>query len=606
MQKHPHSDFCIAAQTDCLMNKTRQQELIRWLKQQSTRAKGWIRLSMMLGLLSGLLILAQAWLMAGLLHSLIIQHTSRDALLQSFLLLALTFILRAVVTWLREQVGFICGKIIRQEMRRLVLNRLEKLGPAWIQRKPAGSWATIILEQIEEMQDYYARYLPQIALAGIIPLLILVSIFPINWAAGMILLVTAPLIPIFMALVGMGAADANRRNFTALARLSGNFLDSLRGLETLRLFHRAQAETDQITRSTENFRARTMDVLRLAFLSSAVLEFFASISIAVVAVYFGFSYLGELNFGSYGTPVTLFAGFLVLILAPEFFQPLRDLGAFYHAKAQAVGAAESLLTFLSAEAESQGEGTHAWASTEPVSLTARELIVRSPDGKTLAGPLNFDLPAGTRLAIVGLSGAGKSSLLNALLGFLPYQGSLQANGTELRDILSKDWRQHLGWVGQNPHLPEQTLRANILLNHPDASDDQLYSAIKRAYVSEFLPLLPQGLDTELGDSAARLSVGQAQRVAVARALLSPCQMLLLDEPTASLDAQSEQRVMHALTEASRSQTTLLVTHQLEDTENYDVIWVMDKGQLIEQGNYQQLMAQNGAFSRLLAQRSQEL
>lgn len=352
------------------MNKTRQQELIRWLKQQSSRAKGWIRLSMMLGLLSGLLILAQAWLMAGLLHSLIIDHTPRDALLQSFLLMALTFVLRAVVTWLREQVGFICGRVIRQEMRKLVLDRLEKLGPAWIQGKPAGSWASIILEQIEDMQDYYSRYLPQIALAGIIPLLILVSIFPINWAAGLILLVTAPLIPLFMALVGMGAADANRRNFVALARLSGNFLDSLRGLDTLRLFHRGTAEIDQIKRSTENFRARTMDVLRLAFLSSAVLEFFASISIAVVAVYFGFSYLGELNFGSYGTPVTLFAGFLVLILAPEFFQPLRDLGAFYHAKAQAIGAAESLVTFLSAESADMGDGEQPWPAGQTVALAA--------------------------------------------------------------------------------------------------------------------------------------------------------------------------------------------------------------------------------------------
>lgn len=588
------------------MNKTRQQELIRWLKQQSSRAKGWIRLSMMLGLLSGLLILAQAWLMAGLLHSLIIQHTPREALLQSFLLMALTFVLRAVVTWLREQVGFICGRVIRQEMRKLVLDRLEKLGPAWIQGKPAGSWASIILEQIEDMQDYYARYLPQIALAGIIPLLILVSIFPINWAAGMILLVTAPLIPVFMALVGMGAADANRRNFVALARLSGNFLDSLRGLDTLRLFHRGTAEIDQIKRSTESFRARTMDVLRLAFLSSAVLEFFASISIAVVAVYFGFSYLGELNFGSYGTPVTLFAGFLVLILAPEFFQPLRDLGAFYHAKAQAVGAAESLVTFLTAESAEMGDGDQSWPQGQKVSLEARNLIIQSPQGKTLAGPLTFNLQAGQRIAIVGLSGAGKSSLLNALLGFLPYQGSMTAGGIELKTLRNDAWRQQLSWVGQNPHLPEQTLRANILLNQPDVTGQQLHSAIDRAYVSEFLPLLPLGLETELGDSAARLSVGQAQRVAVARALLSPCELLLLDEPTASLDAHSEKRVMSALNEASKAQTSILVTHQLEDTRDYDEIWVMDHGQIAERGTYAQLVAQGGLFASLLSQRSKEL
>lgn len=588
------------------MKKTRQHQLTRWLKTQSTLAQRWLRLSMLLGLASGILIVAQAWLLASLLHALIIEHQPRAELVSSFIWLAATFALRAVLSWLRERVGFICGQVIRQRMRSQVLDKLQQLGPAWIQGKPAGSWASIIVEQIEDMQDYYSRYLPQMYLAVFIPLLILITLFPINWAAGFILLATAPLIPLFMALVGMGAADANRRNFVALARLSGNFLDRLRGLDTLRLFNRGQAETDHIAKSSEDFRQRTMEVLRLAFLSSAVLEFFASLSIAMVAVYFGFSYLGELDFGSYGMGVTLFAGFLVLILAPEFFQPLRDLGAFYHAKAQAVGAAEALENFLAAEGEQVGNGSQMLNSEEPLTLQARELEILSPNGVLLAGPLDFTLPAHQRIALVGLSGAGKSSLLNLLLGFLPYRGSLLINGIELRELAAVNWRQQLGWVGQNPHLPAQTLRDNILLGYPQANEAQLQQVVEQAYVSEFLPHLPKGLETDLGDGAARLSVGQAQRVAVARALLSPRRLLLLDEPAASLDAHSERLVMQALNAASHQQTTLLVTHQLEDTEDYDQIWVMDSGKIVQQGNYATLSAQPGLFAKLIAHRSREL
>lgn len=589
-----------------LMKKTRQQQLTRWLKTQSTLAQRWLRLSMLLGLISGMLIVAQAWLLAALLHALIIEQAPREQLIPSFIWLAATFALRAVLSWLRERVGFICGQVIRHRMRQQVLDKLQQLGPAWIQGKPAGSWASIIVEQIEDMQDYYSRYLPQMYLAVFIPLLILITVFPINWAAGLILLTTAPLIPMFMALVGMGAADANRRNFVALARLSGNFLDRLRGLDTLRLFNRAQAETEQIAKSSEDFRSRTMEVLRLAFLSSAVLEFFASISIAVVAVYFGFSFLGELNFGSYGTGVTLFAGFLVLILSPEFFQPLRDLGTFYHAKAQAVGAAEALETFLSAEGEQMGNGTQILDADAPLELQAQDLEILSPNGVLLAGPLSFTLPANQRIALVGLSGAGKSSLLNLLLGFLPYRGSLRINGIELRELAAEGWRQQLGWVGQNPHLPAQTLRANILLGNPQASEAQLQHAVEDAYVGEILPYLPLGLDTEVGDNAARLSVGQAQRVAVARALISPRRLLLLDEPAASLDAHSERQVMQALNAASHQQTTLLVTHQLEDTEDYDQIWVMEGGHIVQQGDYATLSAQPGLFANLIAHRRGDL
>lgn len=588
------------------MDKTRQTELVRWLKQHSTSAKRWLRISMLLGVVSGLLIIAQAWFLAVILQALIMEHIPREQLVTSFILLLVVFVLRALVTLIRERVGFRCGQVVRQEVRTQVLNKLQDLGPVWVKGKPAGSWATIVLEQIEDMQEYYSRYLPQMYLAGIIPIMILIAIFPFNWAAALILFATAPLIPIFMALVGLGAADANRRNFIALGRLSGSFLDRLRGLDTLRLFFREKAEVAQIRESTEDFRSRTMEVLRMVFLSSGVLEFFASISIAIVAVYFGFSYLGELSFGSYGLPVTLFAGFLALILSPEFFQPLRDLGTYYHAKAQAVGAAESLVTLLESDSEQKTEMGNKTPQNAPIHIQAEGLEIFSHDGQRLVGPLDFTIEPQQRIALVGQSGAGKSTLLNLLLGFLPYQGSIKINGDELNQLCSEKWRELIGWVGQNPHLPEQTLIENISLGKPDATEAEIAQVIKDAYVAEFLPMLPDGLNTRLGDYAARLSVGQAQRVAVARTLLKPSRILLLDEPAASLDAHSEQRVMHTLNQLAQQQTTIMVTHLLEETVNYDQIWVMSNGQIIQRGHYAELSQCEGPFARLLAHRSEEL
>ena len=588
------------------MNKSRQQELLRWLRQQRHHGARNLRAASLLGFAGALVIIAQAWLLASLLQNLLVAQQPRASLLTDFLLLLLCFVLRAGLHYAREMAGHRAGVAIRRALRQQVLDRLNVLGPAWIQGKPAGSWATLLLEQIEEMQEYYARYLPQMSLALFIPLAILIAIFPINWAAGLILLVTAPLIPLFMAMVGMGAADANRRNFVALARLSGDFYDRLRGRETLRLFYRAAAEQEAIAASTTDFRQRTMEVLRLAFLSSAVLEFFASLAIAVVAVYFGFSYLGELNFGHYSTGVTLFAGFLALILAPEFFQPLRDLGTFYHAKAQAIGGADALDQFLRESPDPHEEhASRELSLTTPLHIQALNLVVMTAGGEALSQSLNFTLDTGSRVALVGQSGAGKTALMNVLLGFLPYQGSLQVNGQELRDINRDSWQQYIAWVGQNPHLPAQTLRENLLPISP-IDDATLMSVLQRAGVDEFLDRLPNGLDTLLGDGGVGLSVGQAQRIAVARALLKPAQLLLLDEPSSGLDSQSEQHVIRALQQAATQQTTLMITHQLNELASWDEVWVMQAGQLVQQGPWQQLIEQDGPLREMAQHRRKEI
>ncbi|HHQ4675381.1 TPA: heme ABC transporter permease/ATP-binding protein CydD [Aeromonas veronii] len=583
------------------MDKKTQKRLYGWLRKQSSHGRRWITISIAFGLGQGILMVAQAWLLATLLHGFIIEGSTPEQSITLFITLLLVTLGKAALAYGREVASFKAGSAVRQTIRQLVLTRLSRLGPAYIQRRPAGSWASLLLEQIENMQDFFSRYLPQMAIAVFIPVVILVAVFPVNWAAGLILLGTAPLIPIFMILVGVGAADANRRNFQALARLSGHFLDRLKGLRTLQLFMRTKAEGDAIRDASEDFRERTMEVLRLAFLSTAVLEFFAAISVALVAVYFGFSYIDHLNFGSYGVKVTLFTGLFVLFLAPEFYAPLRELGAHYHAKAQAIGAAEQLLEFLEAEVSEPAAGNAPFHADSPVKVEAKGLEVLSAEGKVLVGPIDFTLEAGSRTALIGVSGAGKSSLVNALLGFAPYRGELKVNGLELATLDMSQWRLQLGWLSQNPQLFHASLRDNLLLAKPTASDAELEDALKRAQAWEFA--MEKGLDYPVGDQAGGLSVGQAQRLALARTLLKSTQLMVLDEPTASLDRHSERAIMATIEQAMAGQTLLMITHRLDQLTKMDNILVLARGQLVEQGSFQQLSSGQGLFARLLSQRS---
>lgn len=586
------------------MDKFRQKYLQQWLRTQQKPIKKYLNLNILLATFSSVILVGQTYLLASLLHKLIILSEPVTGLAPYFIGLVVGFALRALILWIREKIGFKCGQLLRNIIRQQILDKIHQVGPATINNKPAGSWATIMLEQVENLHNFYTRYLPQQALSAIVPMIILIVVFPLNWAAGLILMGTAPLIPIFMILVGKAAADSSQKNMDTLARLSGQFLDRLRGLETLRLFDRTSEQTRHIENSTEDFRETTMDVLKMAFLSSAVLEFFTSISIALMAVYFGFSYLGQVEFGSYGTPITLFIGFFCLILAPEFYQPLRDLGTYYHDRAAGIGAADAIVDFLEEDyLIAQGDSKAAFESQSAVEISGENVVVLSPQGKPLTEALNFHIPAQSHIAIVGQSGAGKTSLINAILGFLPYEGSLKINGQELRNVDLAQWRKHIAWVGQNPLLLQGTIKENLLLGDIQASAQEIDQALALAQAKEFTDRL--GLEAEIKEGGIGVSVGQAQRLAVARALLRKGNLLLLDEPTASLDAQSENQVLQALQHISRQQTTVMITHRIEDLKQCDTILVMRHGQIIQQGHFDQLQHQ-GFFAELLAQRKQDI
>lgn len=585
------------------MNKVRQKYLQQWLRAQQKPIKKLMRANIALATLSAFILVVQTYFLATLLDKLIMQNVPRDELIPYFLGLIIGFGMRAIILWVREKIGFRSGQLLRNHIRQKILDKIHLVGPATINQKPAGSWASIMLEQVENLHNFYARFLPQQSLSAIVPVVIFIAVFPLNWAAGLILMITAPLVPLFMIIVGIAAADNSQKNMDTLSRLSAQFLDRLRGLETLRLFNRTSEQTEHIENATEDFRETTMDVLKLAFLSSAVLEFFTSISIALMAVYFGFSYLGQIEFGTYNAPLTLFTGFFCLILAPEFYQPLRDLGAYYHDRAAGIGAADAIVDFLEADYLTVHQNEKTISLESAVEISAENLVVLSTQGSALTQPLNFQIPANHNVALVGQSGAGKTSLINAILGFLPYEGSLKINGQELRESNLADWRKHIAWVGQNPLLLQGTIKENLLLGDIQANDEEINQALIRSQAKEFTDKL--GLHHEIKDGGLGVSVGQAQRLAIARALLRKGDLLLLDEPTASLDAQSENLVLHALNEASQHQTTLMITHRIEDLKQCDQIFVMQRGEIVQQGKFAELQHQ-GFFAELLAQRQQDI
>ena len=577
------------------------KESLRWLFRQAHPARTWIGASIGLGFAGGLVLIVQAGLLANIIQAAFMDGLPRSLLLPLFGAYLAAVLLRSALGWGREMTGFYAGAKIRSDLRLAIMERILKLGPGYTGRQRTGALSTAAMEHVEGLHDFFAHYLPQLALAVLIPVAILAFVFPLSWAAGAILLLTAPLIPLFMILIGMGAESISQRNYQALARLGAHFLDVLQGIATLKLFGRSRGEENSIAEVSDDYRKQTLRVLRVAFLSSAVLEFLSSIAIALVAVYLGMSFLGYFNFGDYGRPLNFAGGFFILLLAPDFYMPLRDLGAHYHARAEAVGAAEEIVKLLSAADPGISGNRNHLAAPDKIRVECHTIALAYEFGKrTALDDVSFALDAGEHVSLVGASGAGKSSVLNLIMGFVrPNQGRILVNDTPLQDLNPKFWWKHLAWIAQEPVLFHGTIRENILMGSPEASGDAVEDAARSARVLDFCRHMPHGLETPVGEQGRELSRGQAQRVALARAFIKDAPLLLLDEPTAGLDAENEYLVINALKALTAGKTVLQVTHRLYNIENTDRIMVMDAGRIVEQGTYQELVAAEGALYNLI-------
>lgn len=574
---------------------------LRWLLRRARTARLWIALSVSLGFGSGVLLIAQAALIAHLLQAVFIDARPRSELTGTFVLFAMVVAGRALMAWAREIAGFQAGARVRTDVRRDLLAHMTAAGPALIRQEQTGALASTVVEQVEALHNFFAHYLPQLGLAVLIPVSIVAVVFPVSWTAGAILAGTAPLIPLFMVLIGMGAESISQRQFQALSRMSGHFLDVLQGLPTLKRFRRSKAEAERVAKVSHDYRLRTMSVLRVAFLSSAVLEFFSSVSIALVAVYLGTHFLGYIDFGSYGSPLTLGAGLFILVLAPDFYLPLRELGTHYHARAEAAGAAEAILQILDTPLPAQAAAIDTAGIAKPIEIVFDDVgFAYASRPPYLFQNVSFTVRSGEKLTLAGASGVGKSTLLNLLMGFeQPSQGTITINGTPLSRISHRDWRNQLAWVGQQPLLFYGSLRDNIRLGRPEAGGPAIRAAARAAKVLEFADRMPQGLDTPVGEKGHRLSRGQAQRVALARAFLADTPLLLLDEPTAGLDAANERLVVEAIDRLSHGRTVIMVTHRMANVRDNDRILTLAGGGIAEDGCYRDLMAARGPLFNLL-------
>ena len=504
--------------------------------------------------LTALLVVLQAGLIARVVSRVVVEHQARPQVRSLLVLLAGVIVGRAALAWLAERMADRASASAKSDLRGALVDRVALLGPAGIDRERSGRLVVLMTSGIDALDSYFARYLPQLFLAVIVPATVILVVAGTDWISAVIIAVTVPLIPVFMALVGASTASRMRRQAGLLDRLAGHFLDVVAGLPTLKVFGRAKAQVAAIRDLTNRYRTATMATLKVAFLSSLILELLATFSVALVAVGVGLRLLsGHLTFES---------ALFVLILAPEAYLPLRRLGTNYHASAEGLRAAEDVFALLEQPLPPRGTRTDLAVGAGPV-LRIDRLEVRYP-GRTLPAlhPVSLTVNPGEVVAIAGPSGCGKSTLLGVLLGLTTAEsGTVQVGDTDLADLDPDTWRSQLAWVPQRPHLFARSIADNVRLGRPDADDEHVRAAIHDAGLDDVMDRLPLGLHTLLGDDGAGLSAGERQRVALARAFLRDAPLLLLDEPTAGLDGQTEAGVLEAVRRLIAGRTVLIVAHR---------------------------------------------
>ena len=551
--------------------------------------------SIISGVLAAGMLIAQAFYLSLVIDSAFIQKSGMERLALPLGLFALFSSLRMAFNWFSHTEANRGTLIIRNKVFTRLISTVGTLGPLYAQSVQSGRLSTTLLKGVEALDAYYSQYIPQLFFALFTPLLIAGTIMPGDPISGSILLLTAPLIPIFMILIGKSASAMTEKQWKTMSRMSGFFLDVLQGLPTLKLFAQSKRQHDAIEESGESFRHATMRVLKVAFLSSLTLELVGTIGMAIIAVGIGLRLMGG--------KLTFQHALFVLILTPDFYLPLRQLGTKFHAGMEGVSASKEIFAILEQSTPSPVQqaafAVKESAGKRPIVFTSVSYTYPGSSRPALEG-ISATIPAGKTTAIIGPSGAGKSTLINLLLRFQePGEGSITIDGNPIHAIPLEAWHRQISWVPQHPYLFNATLRENILLARPDASAEQVESALTKSGLTTFVGSLPQGLETMIGEQGARLSGGEAQRVALARAFLKNAPLLVLDEPTSHTDPELEAALRSSIQELMRGRTTIIIAHRLETIRSAEQIIVVSEGKITQCGTHDELISNGGFYQQAL-------